>query len=201
MAARHWPRIRTVPSGAIVQCSLVAELQVSMAMLVALRSVRHLPPRFSLICPEGPLPLAFAIRHGNEVAASAAPELSVTWTWTVLEWVVDGHPEMIPQLLILRPRGSPVAENRRVQPDRPSVAGTRSRTGVATEVRWLLTAARRALEWTYQLKLCVAFSAPSVAVTDTGNEAAEPGSVPLMVPVDGSLEGLICVLVGSPVAE
>ena len=104
---------------------------------------------------------------------------------------------MIPQLLMLRPRGSPVAENRRVQPDRPSVACTWNRTGVATEPRWLLTAAMLAVEWTYQLKLCVACSAPSVAVTDTGNEAADPGSVPLMAPVEGS----IGVLVGSGVVS
>src|SRR5215469_7851726 len=193
VAARHSPPVRTVPSGAIVHRSPTAGPQVSIAMLVALRSARHLPSRYSRICPVGPLPLALAIRHGNEVVASAVPELSVTCTWTVLELLLAGHPEMIPQLLMLRPRGSPVAENRRVQPDRPSVARTANRTGVATEPLWLLTAARPTAEWTYQLKLCVACSAPSVAVTDTGNEAADPGSVPVTSPLDGSaVEEPIC---------
>jgi hypothetical protein len=66
LAARHLPPTRAVPSAAIVQRSLAARLQVSIAMSVALRSARHLPARVSLICPAGPLPLAFAIRHRNE---------------------------------------------------------------------------------------------------------------------------------------
>jgi hypothetical protein len=104
---------------------------------------------------------------------------------------------MIPQLLMVRPRGSLRAENRSVQPDKPSVARTRNLIGVPTDPDSLPIAARCTLEWTYQLKLCVADCAPAVAVIDTGNEAADAGSVPLTAPLDGS----ICRPVGRLVAE
>ena len=116
--------MRTAPSAAIVQRWLVAELQVSMAMSVARAPSGTCRRRRSRICPAGPLPLALAIASTrNEPVARAAPEPSVTCTFTV--YVAAGR----------RPAGDhsaaadgqaaaavPVAENRSVQPDSPSVA-------------------------------------------------------------------------------
>ncbi len=105
------------------------------------------------MCPAGPRPFARLSSHRNEPVASAAPELSLTCTRTVYCPLIDGQPEITPQLLIARPRGSPDALNRNVQPARPSVAGTRYRTGAPTEPVRFVSLPSVTLPWTSHAKL------------------------------------------------
>ena len=122
----------------------------------------------------------------NEPVASAAPELSLTCTRTVYCPLIDGQPEITPQLLIARPRGSPDALNRNVQPGRPSVAGTRYRTGAPTEPVRFDSLPSATLPWTSHANRWVTLGSPAAdAVTATGNGAADPGSCPLTAPVLG----------------
>ena len=197
LAARHPPLTRTDPLEAIVQRWFAAEVHVSMAMSDAESAVRHLPSRWSRICPAGPRPLARASCQRNEPVASAAPDPSLTCTFTVYWPLIDGQPEISPQVLIARPRGSPDAENRSVQPGSPSVAGIWYRTGLPTDPVCPANLPSRTWECTSQLKFCVALGSPGAdAVTDIGNAPAEAGSVPVMAPEPAS----IVAVPGRPVA-
>src|SRR5580698_78053 len=104
---------------------------------------------------------------------------------------------MTPQLLIVRPGGSPDAVSCSVQPASPSVAVIRSSTGLATVPVWLPGRRRLTGRWTSQVKAWVALApAAGVAVTRTRNAPAVAGSTPVTVPV----AGLIARPAGRPVA-
>src|SRR5215469_13400704 len=82
-AAKHEVPTWREPSAATVQCWLVAEPQVSIAMSVEDNAARHLPFEWSTTCPLGPVLAACPIVHAKEPDASVVPDVSVACTLTV----------------------------------------------------------------------------------------------------------------------